>query len=666
MFKRFDQLLRSGRPAFLWVFALACTLTTRITAQVVIVNDGKTVASIVTADQPSAVAAYAAQELVYHIEKASGVTLPVIREREMTGAGAVHIYVGATRAALAAGIDVTRLAPETFALKTSKNALFIAGGDGGGDPLDVGTYAGTLLGVYEWLERDLGVRWLWPGELGTFVPRSARIAVRDVDEVITPRFFQRHVRGGLTFKASTYPELGFTDGVAEEYAHAQAVYLRRCRMGKSVRLSYRHAFTDWWAKYGDTHPEWFQLVNGRRGPTRPGGSYSMCVSNPEFHKEIVRLWRDARQNSGTAGGQSFLNAVENGIMGLCECENCRAWDGPEPADFLKHYSPKSKMMGSRYVTDRYVRFWLAVQVEAEKYDPNVTVVVYNYFNYYYAPSPGLKLNNRILIGSYPSSGWFPRSAEEQAWFRTQWRSWEATGARLFSRGNYCLDGYNMPLIFAHQFVDEFHGQVESGMVATDYDALTGQWGTQGPNIYVMMRLHTRPDATADELLSEYYSAFGAAAPDVKDYFDFWENYALKNREKINQAFIDLDASRWRSWAIAAHAVFPAETFEQAGIILARAQGAVQRDQEAAERVAFLQKGLLHASLCARVSSLLTVADPHSTAERGADALRELVAFRRAHEREWIGNFNHSAWMEEASWRLPERQKPITKTDTKKR
>jgi hypothetical protein len=29
----------------------------------------------------------------------------------------------------------------------------------------------------------------------------------------------------------------------------------------------------------------------------------------------------------------------------------------------------------------------------------------------------------------------------------------------------------------------------------------------------------------------------------------------------------------------------------------------------------------------------------------------LLRFRRANERQWIGNFNHNAWVEEQSWKL---------------
>ncbi|QYM78552.1 DUF4838 domain-containing protein [Horticoccus luteus] len=615
-----------------------------------VVKAGEPPALVVLPAQPNEVSRYAAEELVYHIRRATGVTLTVVREGREMPAGGARLYVGDTQAARGAGIDVQQLAREAFAFRAVADGFVIAGSDEGGEALDVSVAAGTLFGVYEWLEEVVQVRWLWPGELGTFVPIHATVVADVPDAIRAPHFVQRQVRGGLTFK-SEHPTMGFSPGALEDYAHAQAVYLRRHRMGRAKNLTYRHAFTDWWEKYGAEHPEWFQLVNGKRGPTAPGRSYSMCVSNPEFQHKIVELWRERRAKDGSAASH-YLNAVENGIMGLCECDNCRALDGPQPDDFLDYYARTSKMMGSHCVTDRYAKFWLAVQAEARKTDPDVTLVVYNYFNYYYFPSAAITLNDHILVGSYPSSGWYPRSPEENEWFRRQWQGWARTGAKLFSRGNYCLDGYNMPYVYAHQFADEFKFQVSTGMVATDYDALTGQWSTQGPNIYLLMRLQTRPDEDADRLLEEYYGAFGAAAAEVRAYFNYWEAYVVTQREHTSAVFDDMKASRWRSWAKVAHEVFPAASFTPAERLLAAAAAAVKDDAEAAQRVEFLRLGLVQAKLCSRVAGLLTLADPHATPERGAAALAELAAFRHAHEREWIGNFNHSAWIEDASWVWP--------------
>jgi hypothetical protein len=627
--------------------ALAVATGTIARAEIALVNDRQPVATIVIPDDALPVVRYAANELIYHVQRATGAVLKIVTESQAASDATPRVYLGRTRAAGQAGIVAEQLAPETFTLKSADGAFFIVGGDASGDPLDNDTFAGTLFGVYELLERELGVRWLWPGALGTYVPKASSIRLHDRDETISPAFFQRNVRGGLTFKGKN-ASLGFTPAAAVDYAHDQAVFLRRHRVGKSVRITYHHAFTDWWRTYGAAHPEWFQLVNGKRGPTKPGGSYSMCVSNPDFRHEIIARWLKQRESNP---GLHYVNAVENGIMGLCECANCRAWDGPTPADYLKYYPPKSKVMGSAFVTDRYARFWQELQREAAKIDPDATIVAYNYFNYFAPPTPGTKLNRHILVGSYPSAGWFPRSSEEQAWFKQQWSRWQETGARLFSRGNYCLDGYAMPLVFAHQFADEFQHQASHGMEATDYDAITGQWAAQGTNLYLLMRLENRPNTPPDNLLGEYYSAFGEAASQVKAYFDYWEHYALTKRVEINHQYED-NTSRWRSFGVAAHLLFPPESFAAAAAILDRAQTAVADDAEASARVQFLRDGLVHARLCAAVSQDLSVRETDADPTRGSEALATLIAFRKAHEREWIANFNYCSWSEDAAWRMP--------------
>lgn len=614
-------------------------------AGVPIVAEGRAAAVVVTPEGAGSVVRYAAQELEYHVERATGVRLPVVSEAAVPPGVRSRIYLGDTAAARAAGIRVTELPAEGFALRTGDGALYIVGDDGRSDPLDRDTRAGTLFGVYEWLERDLGVRWLWPGELGTCVPKAREVTARPVRETGAPRFFQRYLRPGLGFQ-STHPALGFTPKAAAEYARNQTIFLRRHRIGRSQPMSYGHAFTDWWDRYGEAHPEWFQLLpNGKRGPAKKGARFSMCVSNPELQAEIVRRWKER------GAGQRFLNAVENDTLALCTCEKCTALDGPAPPDYLKFYSPKSKMIGSRFVSDRYARFWLAVQQLAAKENPEVSVIGYVYFNYFQAPASGVKLNPHILLGYCPSGGWYPRGPEEHAWMKAQWRGWRDTGARLFSRTNYFLDGYCMPFIFAHQFADDFQHAARNGMVATDFDSVTGHWATQGPNLYLLVRLHTRPDTAPDDLLAEYYAGFGAAAPHVRAYFDYWERFTMENRERTNKTFDDLGASRWRTWARAAHAVYPPAPFAPAEALLQKAAAAAGGDAEVKARVQFLRTGLEHAKLCARAAGLLSLADPAATPERGKQALKELLAFRRAHERDGIGNFNHLAWVEDLSWKL---------------
>jgi hypothetical protein len=206
----------------------------------------------------------------------------IVPENKAAGVKGRRVYLGDCQATREAGIQARQLPPETFVLRTAPDALFIAGEDANGEALDPDTRAGTLWGVYEWLERTLGVRWLWPGELGTYVPARKTIASPELNEQVAPHFMQRKIRPGLGW-TSEHPALGFTQAAAKKYADEQSVFLRRHRMGRSLRLSYGHAFTDWWKSDGKAHPEWFQLLeSGKRGPNKSTSRFSMCVSNPEF------------------------------------------------------------------------------------------------------------------------------------------------------------------------------------------------------------------------------------------------------------------------------------------------------------------------------------------------------------------------------------------------
>ena len=619
-------------------------------AEMVIVDAGQAKADIVTADQPGPVAKYAAEELAIHIEKATGVRLNIISEGAPVDTAVLnHIYIGDSKAAQATGIVAGALAAEAFVMRASEHKLFIVGNDKRDDPLDPDTRAGTLWGVYEWLERTLHVRWVWPGELGTFVPKATRVVAADGSETIAPRFFQRKIRPGLGF-ISDHPALGFTAAAFEQYSREQSVFMRRHRMGRSIAMSNGHAFVEWWKTYGKEHPEWFQLrTDGKRGPKSSTSRFSMCVSNPDFQREIIAQW--AAKHDKKSIGPSFINACENDVLGQCACGICQALDGPAPEGYLKYYSPTSKMATSRFVSDRYAHFWLSLQQQAAQIDPHATVVGYVYFNYFQAPTTEVKLNDHVLLGYCPSGGWFPRSPDEHAWMKAQWDGWRKTGAQLFLRTNYLLDGYCMPFIFAHQFADDFQHAVRNGLVATDLDSLTGQWATQGPNLYVATRLHVQPEASADALLAEYYSAFGAAAPEVKAYFEYWETFTTTHREQTNAAMEKLQASRWRTWAKAAHVVFPSSSFDLAEALLDRAANAVRDDKEASARVEFLHKGLIHAKLCTRIGSELSLANPSADGPRTQALLHELITFRRENERSGISNFNHDAWVEDLSWKL---------------
>lgn len=612
-------------------------------AQVTLVEDGAAAAVVVLPAEATEVERYAAEELVYHVARGTGVTLTVVSEEAVPEGPAGRVLIGNTEAARAAGIDVTELPLEAAVLRTTADGLVIAGEDSEGDPVSQTTRAGTLWGVYEVLDRFMGARWLWPGELGVHVPATDTVTIGPLDEIVPPSMLQRKVRHGLRRPAG---ETGLTEEGFAEYARAQNVFQRRHRMGRSLPLRYGHAFERYWERYGEEHPEWFQLLpDGRRGPATPNSRTSMCVSNAEFGREVIERWKE--QRAASPGEWFNVNGCENDTSGLCVCEECIAWDGPQP-----ELSDIYDLRGRRMVSDRYARFWLNLQQMAAEEDPDAMVIGYAYTNYYPAPTSGIRLNANVLVGMCPWPGfWYPRSERQQEWLKEQWAGWAATGASIFLRPNYFLDSYTMPHIYARQFADEFGHYAANAMVATDFDSLTGQWAAQGTNLYLLHRLHTRADRPVDEVLEEYYSAFGPAAGQVERYFDYWEEYTMSDRGRFDRAQQEAGVSRYRNFAAFAHRLYPDGLFDPAEAILAEAAEAAAGDAVSAARVEYLRKGLQHARMCSRLAAINAGEGEVISPVAARRLLSEIIAFRRATEGEFIANYDRCARVEEASWGL---------------
>ena len=622
--------------------AYALVLATGFTP---LVDAGQAKAVVVIARQPTRVVRYAAQELVYHVEKAGGVKLDVVEEGREP-AGPARVYLGPTAAAAKIGIDTGKLAPDSFVLRSAGGSLFIAGRDSDGNPLLPDTWAGTLFGVYELLEDFLGVRWLWPGELGEYVPRAGRLSVPEVDRTVAPRLIIRGLRSTLHLGRGQEPGPdNFSPTALAKVRADESRWLRRHRMGRSRAMRWGHAFTDWWQTYGREHPEWFNLMDdGQRRPQygNDGARTSMCVSNPGFHQEIIRRW--LAECAAHRENPPNINGCENDVFGRCACKDCKAWDVPRFDEKL--YPPRFSEYG--IVSDRYARFWRTLQELAARHDPDAIVTGYAYVNY--APPPVReKLNEHVWIGFVPDA-FFPRTAEEQRQCRAMWDGWARSGCRLFLRPNYTLDGYCMPYIYVHQFADEFAHCAANGMIATDFDSLTAMWATQGPQTYLLARWQSCLDKPVDEVLAEYYGGFGAAAGRVKAYFAYWEDYTTSGRDRFREIADRLKAS-WATFPRMAHECFTAEAFAGGRRLLESARQAAQADPAALARVEFLEKGLTHAEKCAAVSRVRTAGDLVGAHK----AMRDLRDYRRTIERDNVANLAYCESLEHRAFRPRRRE-----------
>ncbi len=632
----------------LLVIVLVLSFASTALAEVPLVVDGEARAIVVVPAEPAPVAQYAAEEFVTHLATATGAELPVYSADEAPDEPAARVCIGAVPAAEGAGIDVSALDEEVSVIRTMGEVLFIVGDDDDADPLELDTRAGTLWGVYELLESDLGAVWMFPGDLGAHVPAADTVIIGGRDEQFKPALLQRQVRHGIISHDSPFPD--FTDEGLEAYRHAQRVFLRRHRMGKTYPFRWGHAFSAWWNQVGDEHPEWFQLLdNGERGPLTESGAWnvSMCVSEPGFHEEIIRRWQERRVEHPDRWMN--LNICENDCPGRCVCPDCQRWDEPlRPED-------EGKSVEQRSVSNRYARFWKAVYDLAAPIDPDVMVTAYAYANYRKPPTAEVELNENILVGFVPYVN-FPLTDEMWERMESEWMGWRETGARLFLRPNSTLVGHAMPYNYAHGIGRMMDFVVKNGCAATDFDSLPGQWAAMGSTLYTLCRAHTKPGLETDEMLAEYYSGFGPASGEIKEYFDFWE-------QRLNDVILGDDSKRgllfWLSFGAGEHVIYGPEQFEAAGRILDRAERRTE-DGVFADRVAYIRLGWEHARLCAEISRLLAGVDPTASPLAVYDRIEDLRQFRLAHEGEMFANLSFASLIEKNSWKVPEppRREPL--------
>lgn len=541
-----------------------------------IVEEGRPLADIIIPDDASPVVEYAAKELQSHLQASTGAKLDILKESSARTEGRLDaIYLGDTKAAGEAGLKPSQLPANAFDILATDHALYLAGRDGVGDPLKKDTTEmGTLFAVYRWLDEQLHIRWLWPGPDGMVVPQTAHVSMEPGKKTITPWSIHSRIRNWGSIN-------GMSPEAREAYLSQVNTWFLRQSMARTADLDYGHGYGKYWERFGKEHPEYFALrPDGVRGPIdKRTNLVQLCVSNAGLRQQIIKDWLKAKEDEPR---RPWINGIENDRREedpFCTCEVCRSWDVAADPGQPQSYS------------DRYARFWLELQKEAKPYEANPKVIGYAYTDYSDAPKK-TKLNLDIYVGVVPKFR-YPIDAETEKQFREKWLGWKETGASLYLRPNYFLYGYAMPYIYACQFGEDLKFLQQNGLVGTDFDSLSGMWGVQGPNLYMLGRLHARPDLEVNDVLDEYYSGFGPAKDQVRAYFEYWEDVT----KKFDAEFSKNNRGGWGIVSAAGDLIYTPEVLEQGQALLDKATTAAASDAGAQKKVQYLQTWLQHAKLC---------------------------------------------------------------------
>lgn len=630
-------------------------------AALTLVEDGKARVEIVLPDNDLPSVLLAAEELQYHVRKATGATLEIRKERERAP-DAPGVYLGSCRRTLDADITTKGLKINGWRVRSVSGSLFIYGDDGPDDPLNkipgyIGSYprTGTLFGTYDLLEREMGVRWLWPGELGTYVPKRASLSISAQDVTSAPRLAQKRwwskFFSGHRVNKEVWNAAWKSEEAAKSYVDDELVWLSRHRFAEEEFWNGAHGFSAYWEKFGTAHPEWFaQMPDGSRGidlrqrsSQTATGAVTVCVSNEDLRRDLVERWRNS-------GGRA-INAGENDANGRCTCLACLAMDArdvtPETrlGRIRKEFQENDEdsrwrgwplVLGS--LSDRYARLWLAVQGDVRAIRPDAIVLGCAYANWLQPPMR-TKLNEGIYVQMVPPF-YFPFTDKRREEFRKIWEGWRATGCRILHRPNYTLSGHNMPIFYARKLGEDLAWQAQNGMAGASFDSLIGQWAAQGPNHYVLARILEHPELPIEEVLQEYYRAFGPASAAVEAYFRHWEKVSDSLTDDLLERNPEGKYDYVNSWGFfyrAAHILFTPEAMAEGRALLAKAAQAAAGDETAAARVQFLEAGLHHAELTLAVEAARRAGETTGDMTKFVAALRELDNFRGRNESRNIAN-----------------------------
>ena len=481
----------------------------------------------------------AADELAKYLKLTIGAAPIVVSESKLENPAGANAYIGKCKFTRKQDLPVEKFPQEGFQITVKNGRLFISGDDGRGKPFANNNRTGTLFGVYDFLEKEVGITWIWPGDSGEDIPELKQLRLEPFSRKDQPRLFYR----GLKFSAA-YSRLE-----PAEFNETMKYWFKRMKLSHVPKVWYGHS----WGRYLDRtgmaekHPEWLALWNGRR----TGPHY--CTSNQAFRDYMVEMCLKYPGNKGF----SVVSISPNDGYGFCECEHCRALD-PPGTDYAS---------GKPNLSNRHWAYANYIAKEVKKRKPGLGVGMLAYSAYNQPPTNIAKFEDNLYTQLCYSTAYFVKP-EKKAEFLANTLKWTSKGL------NFCMYEYwgmhywlDLPYIFTRQLKETMPILYRNGLRAIKSEAQKN-WATQGPNYYLAAHLMWNPQADSDKILKRYYQAFGPAAEFIKGYYDTFEQALLKNQVKFKDfAYLELI----NSWP----EVFPAEVVASAGEYIKKAQEAVK-------------------------------------------------------------------------------------------
>jgi hypothetical protein len=535
------------------LLALGSVTVPTLAATITLAQGGQPTATIVIPAQANALEKRAGADLRSYVRAICRVELPLHTDGQaVPGAG---LYVGQCAPTRPEDLPDPKLNPETFALHVRDGSVFLTGRH----PTPTYFAAAAFLEL-------LGVRWFAPGALWEYIPRGTpgELSVEVKDTVSVPTTSPR-VWSGHSWTAD------WKDWSLRNRAVLSEVVPRRQFQNYLHRVFPVET-------YGQSHPEYYPLVNGKRWLPSPGDTHwRPCESNPEVIRLTVEYAR--KYFDGDPNRDSFSVGMDD-IANLCGCPNCRAWD-PRPDSYEKGE-----------FSDRHYKFVNAVAREVAKTHPDRYIGTLIYSIARDLPETVDKLEPNVFgyITETSALWWNPQIKAADQELTRQW----ARRCRHLSRYDYygfgCFTPRYYPHIMAAQLrFDKSVGM--EGMYTENYSVLANT----APMFYAYAKLSWDHRQDVDRLLDEFMQGmFGHAAKPMKQYFALLERAYLTPRP---------GRSGWEHRRVTQMALTMSGADVDRGFQLLDEAAAQAGNRQVRERIAVVRAGLQYGSYVIKAREL---------------------------------------------------------------
>ncbi|MFI4912674.1 MAG: DUF4838 domain-containing protein [Sedimentisphaeraceae bacterium JB056] len=519
----------------------------------------------------------AAEDLQHYIQKATGVRLPVEKVDDFTGFNGQRkaIVIGVNDYTKPFSCKLSSLKRESCVVINDGSNLIIAGDDTAGNPLSskLTTMAGSWIGVSEFCEKHLGIRWFLPGEKWEYVPHVESLVLDDIDEVYEPDFVSRRIAPNYVGHDPLNPKRA---GLRKEELMK---WLRRNGGGAGMIGRPTHSVDKIMAPFVKNNkyigrPEWLALYDGKRMIPKTESDFKhwyrfhLCTSNQRVRDITV----DYVLNF-------FKENPEYDVCGIsmtdgdryCQCEKCKAQDAE----------------GTDSKTDRFMDFFVYVANEVAKVYPDKKVGTYIYSYYVDPPVKEIDIPDNLYM-VHVQNGTSLQSREEADKIIDRINSWGNLSDNMdFYSWPVSHGFFSLPLSNTKWITEHLKTLYENGY--NGYNCLFyGSVHVRQPDIYLWIQLLWDIDKSPESVLNEFYNKlYGGAADDIRSYFELIENNILKVNEENNLQKDKGDDAvlKYEDLITASYA----DVLADAGEILLRAKDKVCSDERIAYRVDVLLK-----------------------------------------------------------------------------